>query len=89
MSPYGENGFYGDMGWTGIPAVVTTSQGTVGGAGMASQNISQGVGQVAGGSNTSCALCNNPTAQQWLFILGVLLIAVGWHLHLFSLLEEF
>jgi F0F1-type ATP synthase membrane subunit c/vacuolar-type H+-ATPase subunit K len=83
--PYGDSVGFGDMGWTGIPSVVTTASGTNGGMAIGN-GAAQGQGSANSGS--SCALCSNPKVQEMLFILAVILIAVGWHFHLFSLLEE-
>ena len=83
---YGDNMGFGDMGWTGIPAVVTTAAGTT--AGNATMGNMQGVGQAASNSTTSCALCSNPKVQEGAFIIAIILLAVGWHFHLYSLLEE-
>ncbi len=34
-----------------------------------------------------CAICSNPAAQQAAFIAAVVLVAIGWHLHIYSLME--
>jgi F0F1-type ATP synthase membrane subunit c/vacuolar-type H+-ATPase subunit K len=81
---YGDGVGFGDMGWTGVPAVVTTRAGT--NAGNAMGNTAQGQGSAS--ASSSCALCSNPKMQEALFVAAIILIAIGWHFHLFSLLEE-
>jgi hypothetical protein len=81
---FGDSVMYGDMGWTGIPAVMTTASGTQGA--NATMTNAQGTGNSS--PTASCNFCSNPMVQEGLFIAAIILIAVGWHFHLFSLLEE-
>ena len=76
---------FGDMGWTATPAVMTTAAGT--GAGIATGGATGSAPPGAQPTKT-CALCNNPHMQEALFFGAILLIGVGWHFHLYSLLEE-
>jgi hypothetical protein len=78
--------FYGDTGWTGTPAVMTYANGTMAGNATLG-NASQGVGSNAA-TLSSCAFCSNPMVQECLFFIAILLLAIGWHFHLYSLLED-
>lgn len=86
FNSYGENMPFANMGWTGVPGVLTTASGT-GPANATMINAQGGSMQGSALPTASCSLCSNPTAQAVLFIVAILLIAIGWHLHLFSMIE--
>lgn len=84
MFSYGGSVPFGDMGWTGVPAVMTSSGGT----GPANASAINAVGGTAqGNAAMACTLCSDPTVQAGVFIFAVILIAIAWHLHLFAMIE--
>ena len=82
-------GFDVSSGFTQTPAVATGFGGT-----GASEVVGSPEGQTQGQARAAalapiagCAVCANPTVQQAAFIGAVILLAIGWHLHLYSVME--
>ena len=76
-------------GFTGMPAIATGPTGT-----GASEVVGSPAGQTIGQTVASqvspiagCQFCANPTVQAVAFIGAVILLAIGWHLHLYSVME--
>lgn len=82
-------GFDVMQGFTTIPAVATGPTGT-GAADVVGSPEGQTQGQAREAALSpvpGCAFCANPTVQQAAFIGAIVLLAIGWHLHLYSLME--
>lgn len=75
-------------GFSGLSAISTGPMGT--GPTAAKPATAAGAGTVAQGITSlgaTCAICQNPTVQQGLFLFALVMLWVFWHTHLHSLLD--
>jgi hypothetical protein len=80
-------GFQVASGFSGLSAVSTGPEGT--GATQATPATGYGDGMAQGqmAMGVTCGICQHPTTKQGMFIVAVILIAIAWHFHLYSMLE--
>lgn len=74
-------------GFSGLSAISTGPQGT--GPTMAAPATASagGVAQGVTSIGATCAVCQNPTVRQGLFLLALVMLWVFWHTHLHSMMD--
>lgn len=86
QTTWGLQGF-GVQGFSGLSGTSTTYQGTAATMAAPATAASGGVEQGVTSLGVTCGICNSPTGRQGLFLVGIVVLLVGWHFHLYSMLE--
>ncbi len=74
-------------GFSGLSAVSTGWQGTGATSAAPATATAGGAPQDSTSIGTTCTMCSQPAVQQGLFFIAILLLLIGWHSHLYSMVE--